>query len=208
MDLLPRKYEQHIARKRIPGLLNAIASAENRAVTLPEEKGRAEGHRAQRLRALVAQLLAHQEGEVQPSAPTSAQRRRPATSAEPTDEDVPTPAIPPVTVPASTPSRVAPAPTTAPVPAAAPTSTIAPKVTTAPTLTTGTTPTAAPASTNAPALTSAPVLASTPTPGQTASGARTATPGSPTAQQPELMSPTTSLPAPTPSPQLRRRSTS
>ena len=57
MDRLPRDYERQIAKKRLPGLLSAIAAAENRAATLPEEKGRAEAVRARSLRAVVAQLL-------------------------------------------------------------------------------------------------------------------------------------------------------
>ena len=58
MDRLPREYERQIAKKRLPGLLGAIASAENRAATLSEEKGRSEAVRSRNLRAVVAQLLA------------------------------------------------------------------------------------------------------------------------------------------------------
>lgn len=73
MDLLPSEYERQIARKRIPGLLSAIATAENRAELWGEDKAKQEDQRAQRLRAVVARLLVMTAGtEEMGSAPLAA----------------------------------------------------------------------------------------------------------------------------------------
>ena len=123
MDRLPRDYERQIAKKRLPGLLGAIATAENRAVTLPEEKGRAEAVRARSLRAVVAQLLADL-GEDEPlSPPPTPSRRRasagvaqaPPVAAAPSAPG-PAPMSPATTTPPALESAPAP-PATAPPPA-------------------------------------------------------------------------------------------
>lgn len=80
MDLLPSEYERQIAKKRIPCLLSAIATAENRAELWSEDKAKQEGQRAQRLRSLVAQLLAMTATPEEMNGPqpvASPSRRRP-----------------------------------------------------------------------------------------------------------------------------------
>ena len=114
MDRLPREYERQIAKKRLPGLLGAIATAENRAATLPEEKGRAEAVRARSLRAVVAQLLADL-GEEEPPGPPAAPSRRRASAgvaqAPLASAASPAPGPAPASSPAAAPLAPGPAPT-------------------------------------------------------------------------------------------------
>ena len=117
MNPLPREYEQQIAKKRIPGLVSAIAAAENRAATLSEEKGRAEAARARNLRALMAQLLADLGEEEPRSIPMAARRRStagPAQVAAPLPPPAPPSSPAPSSAAAPAPSSAAAIPTTLP----------------------------------------------------------------------------------------------
>lgn len=79
---LPVEYERQIAKKRIPGILRSIAAAENRAALLPEAKARAERDRAERLRRLVAELLALM-GPDEPTASREGSRQKAAADRAP-----------------------------------------------------------------------------------------------------------------------------
>ena len=79
---LPVEYERQIAKKRIPGLLRSIAAAENQAALLPEAKARAERDRAERLRSLVAELLALM-GPDEPTAAREGSRQKAAAERAP-----------------------------------------------------------------------------------------------------------------------------
>ena len=118
MDRLPRDYERQIAKKRLPGLLSAIAAAENRAATLPEEKGHAEAGRARSLRAVVAQLLTDLGEEGPPSPPPAPSRRRASagTAQAATSAPGPAPASPDTTAPLA-PGPAPTPPSTVPPPA-------------------------------------------------------------------------------------------